>query len=260
MQITIYDGNNWFRRRIESDRSGKAVSSCFYEIQNSPRFPIIVWDGYNHLKARKDIYPEYKGKRKPAGESIYESQNLLVECLKLGKGISIKLQDVEADDVIAYLVRKYKPQGHDLFIESNDADFMTLGVPMARETLKDIPTKWLTLYKTVVGDPSDNIPGLQGFGKGGFLKLPEEHLAILENIILSCINEPEEYIANKLEPLDLRPSVLNQLIKKEVRKQLIIFNKVVNFIYLTDEQVKNATVTNSNTSELAIPIFKEYML
>ena len=77
MKYKIYDANNWFRRRIETDITGKPVSTCFYEVQNDPSFPIIVWDGMYARKKRQEIFPDYKSKRVAAGENIYESQKFL---------------------------------------------------------------------------------------------------------------------------------------------------------------------------------------
>lgn len=259
MKIVIYDGNNWFRRRIETDLTGNAVSNCFFEVQNHPAFPIIVWDGFNSRKKRKELYPEYKNHRIKAGESIYESQKMLADCLKLGKGVCISIAEYEADDIIGHLARKYQKEGHDVFIESNDEDFRQLGIPQAKSKFKEEP-KWTVLYKTLVGDSSDNIKGAKGFGGGTWERLTEENKTLLNAVVVSYINESEDRIAEVLEPLPLPKGVKNWMQLKENREQLLIYNKIVNFLPVSEQEITDNTTTNANKPELAYPIFKEFMI
>ena len=259
MKITLYDGNNWFRRRIESDITGRVISNCFYEVQNSPSFPIVIWDGYGALKSRREIFPDYKVSRNPAGESIYASQNTLAEVLKFGKGLSIKLDGFEADDVIAYFARKRIAEGHEVFIDSNDADLSQLGCKMARKEFP-IPPHWITLYKTLVGDPSDNIKGVKGFGKGTWEKLTNDNMLLLQAIVCSYVNESEERVLEHLTTLPLPKSAINWMKNKENRQLLTKYYKIVNFMPVTEAQINGAVTTNVNQPHLAQPIFEEFMI
>lgn len=259
MKITLIDGNNWFRRRVEADHTGRAISNCFYEIQNMPTYPIIVWDGFKSLEKRRAIFPDYKKSRKPAGESIFESQNTLIKVLKLGKGVSVRVDGYEADDVIAHLCRDLQVKGHEINIESNDADFAQLGVPLARSQFP-IPPRWVALYKTVVGDPSDNIKGAKGFGKGTFEKFNDKDLQLLEAVIVSYSKESEERVSEHLDKLPIPKAVHTWMQSKENRKLLLDYHKIVNFIPMTDEIVSAGTTINSKTPELAQEVFEEFML
>jgi len=260
MKITIYDGNNWFRRRIETDMEGKAVSSCFFEVQNSPSFPIVVWDGFNSRKKRKEIYPEYKASRKAAGESIYDSQDMLAKLLEFGKGLSIRIPEFEADDVIAYLARRYGDAGHEIFIESNDGDLAQLGFPLATSKNHG-PPQWIALNKTLVGDSSDNIPGAKGFGKGTWEKLSEQDMQTLSAIVVSYINETEERVLEQLDTVQpLSKTVKNWMVKKDNRQLLLDFYKIINFIPVPEDLIEEHTKVGLKRPELATPILKEYML
>jgi len=250
MKITIYDGNNWFRRRIETDLSGTPVSTCFFEVQHQVGFPIIVWDGFNSRKKRKELYPEYKNHRKKAGESIYESQKTLADCLKLGKGVSISIPEYEADDIIAHLAKKYQAEGHEVFIESNDEDFRQLNIPIAKSKFKEEP-EWCVLYKTMVGDPSDNIKGAKGFGQGTWDKLTDENKQVLQTYIEGKI---------PLEELPLPTGVKNWMALDENWEQLVIYNKIVNFLDVPEDLIEKHTTVHAETPELAYPVFKEFMI
>lgn len=259
MKITLIDGNNWFRRRIEADLTGKPVSTCFYEVQQMINYPIIVWDGYKALSSRRKIYPDYKVSRKQAGESIYASQDTLKKVLKFGKGVSIEIEGTEADDIIAHLAHKYN-KDHDLYIESNDADFAQLGLPMSRNQFHVDP-EWVVLYKTLVGDPSDNIPGAKGLGKGIFAKLTSQDKLHLEAIVCSHINENEGTVRQRLEAIEALPAgVVKWMTSKENRENLLNMHRIIKFIPLSDEVVSKNTYTNLNKPELAQPIFEEFML
>lgn len=259
MKIILFDGSNWFRRRIETDITGRVVSNCFYEIQNTLGFPIIIWDGFNALERRRKIYPEYKQSRKPAGESIYESQDLLRKVLTLGKGVSIRVEGYEADDVIAHIARQYTGQGYDVFIESNDADLAQLGLPMARGEFH-VPPHWIALYKTVVGDPSDNIKGAKGFGRGTWEKFEEKDLQLLEAVVCSYVNESEERVGQHLDKLPLPKAVNTWMRSKENRKHLLNLHRIVKFMAVPQSLIDDNTQIGMNKPNLAEQIFKEYMI
>lgn len=178
--LCVVDGNNWFRRKAETDIFGNPLRSCFYHLQSMDFDEVIlVWDGRGSLAARRKIYPEYKVHRQAPNESLFEFQNEFKQLAQLSKARSIEVAGYEGDDVIATIVRHYQAQGVKVFIESNDADFAQLGCEMARKEFK-IPARWVPLYKATVGDHSDNIKGIGGFGDGAWTKLTDENRKTLE--------------------------------------------------------------------------------
>lgn len=261
MKLLIIDGNNWFRRRIETDPTGSPVKSCFFEIQNQPKNTVImlVWDGYGALKIRRDIYPDYKVHRRPAGESIYESQNLFKEVAELSRAISIEVKGFEGDDVIAYLARKYGPRFKEVFIESNDFDLYQLGYPMARQKYPELP-QYVAIYKTMVGDSSDNIPGCKGFGEKSWFDLKPEQKDMISQIIVSGYDRlSDEEVEAKVK--DWFPSrALKWFLVKENRKLLNDFYKIITFKAVPHELVEEATKVGADRTDLALPIFEQYML
>ncbi len=166
--IKIIDFNNYARRMMYA---GQTIKQFMYEAYNDEFPHIWVCDGFNCNARRREIYPEYKaGRHHEKGDTIFEALDFIKNNLKHTNAIQIEVPLYEADDVIATLVKSLK--GEEIYIESNDLDLAALtvqeGVTINRKF--DIDPKLIPIYKTLVGDPSDNIKGLTGLGPKTFLK------------------------------------------------------------------------------------------
>lgn len=174
--IPVYDGNNILRRKFET---GAPVSQVIPFHNSNPVF--WVFDGRNALQSRRKIFPDYKIKRDretPTVNGFYDfARTVKTELLPHCRNVTIiEVEGMEADDIIASLVRG-KSGGIGIDIISNDGDFYALeslgGVRLEKKP------KWadvvapddVRLYKTLVGDSSDNIPGLRLFGDKAWLSL-----------------------------------------------------------------------------------------
>lgn len=186
LKIRLIDGSNFFIRNLNSKTgSGEPIYDCYKDVLTQSKkydFTIVAWEGFNSLKFRKEVYPEYKMNRKknPNADTIYESVNILKKVLENSGVFSVEVPNFEGDDVIATLVNKYKNVA-EIFIDSNDADFTQLGV----KTLANLPQgvsgpEDIRIYKTLVGDPSDNIKGIPNFGPVKFMKLTSSEKRELE--------------------------------------------------------------------------------
>ena len=257
MDMIIVDGNNWFRRRAETDIMGTPVRNCFYELQNKPVSVVCVWDGFNALERRRLIFPDYKRNRVPAGDNIYESQNMLKKLLNLSKVVSVQVDGYEGDDVIAAIAERYKGKAN-IYIESNDLDLYQLGLPMSRDKFPDTP-RWIQLLKTMVGDSSDNIPGAKGFGKKSWEGLSDEQKHKLETIIVSGHGLTEDEIQAQVG--DFFPSkALTWFKSKENRKLLLDYYKIVGYVPVPWDLIEKNMVPGHNQPDLAEPVFQEYMI
>lgn len=255
INLNIIDGNNWFRMKAETS-FGSPVKQCFQEIQMMNGIVICCWDGMYAKKARKDLYPEYKAKRNFAGEDIYASQNLLKELLVFSKAIQISIEGYEADDIIAKLVLQYKDKAK-IFINSNDLDLYQLGQPMRRDSFPDKP-EYIKIYKTMTGDPSDNIPGARGFGKETWKKLTDEQKRIIEAVIASGHLLTPTEVMEKVSFLP--PKVVNWMGEPENMKALRLYYRIIGFIEISDELMIKNTSQGLNRPDLAYPIMEQYML
>jgi len=134
---------------------------------------------------RNGIYPEYKAGREAQPEDL-RAQLPLVDALCEAFRVPIlEVTDFEADDVIATLVEQ-APEGAEVCIVSTDKDLMQLVRPgvVLLDTMKGrrideaaveerfgVPPSQLLDLRALVGDPSDNIPGVKGIGEKGAAQL-----------------------------------------------------------------------------------------
>ncbi len=147
---------------------------------------------FDHKKPsfRLKIYSEYKANREEMPEDL-QVQIPYIKKLTTALGIpSVEKAGYEADDLIGSLALRAKKQKFKVIIVSGDKDFaqivdssITLYDPM-REISYDkigVQKKWGILpkqmidYLALVGDSSDNIPGVFGIGPKGAIKLLEQY-------------------------------------------------------------------------------------
>ena len=138
---------------------------------------------------RKRLYPEYKAGRDKQPEDLTVQFPMVAElCAAFGVPM-VEVADFEADDVIATLVET-APAESEVCIISTDKDLMQLirpGVVLldsgkgrrvdeaAVEARFGVPVAQLLDMRSLVGDPSDNIPGVKGIGEKGAAKLILEY-------------------------------------------------------------------------------------
>jgi DNA polymerase-1 len=135
---------------------------------------------------RNEIYPEYKANRDETPEDLVPQLPLFRQIVR-GYGIPIfELEGVEADDVIGTLARHIESQGHSAVLVSGDKDLTQL--LSERVTMLDTmrerrtgPDEVVERYGArpeqmpdvlgLMGDSSDNIPGVPGVGQKTAAKL-----------------------------------------------------------------------------------------
>ncbi len=137
---------------------------------------------------RKALYPEYKAGRDKQPEDLSAQLPLVAELCEAFGVKQLEVPDFEADDVIASLVAT-APAGAEICIVSTDKDLMQLVRPGVEllDSAKDrridaavveerfgVPPEQLLDVRSLVGDPSDNIPGVKGIGEKGAAKLIRE--------------------------------------------------------------------------------------
>ena len=259
--VLIIDGNNWFRRKAETDIFGKPMRSCFYEIQNAPfDCVILVWDGFGGLTARRSIYPDYKANRQKPAESIFAFQDEFKKLAQLSRAISIQVNNFEADDVIACLVQHFRH--HKSFdrivIESTDADFTQLDAELMRAKPLKAPRDLVATYKTTVGDPSDNIKGIGGFGQKAWDALNSDERQVLKFFIDKLGTEDEAPVASLADFMPKR--CMTWLQEPGNLAQLKNYRDVVRFIKMDFNFIKAAMCDGLNRPDLVEQLLKEFMV
>jgi len=237
----------------------RSLGTLIRQIQ--PTQVIIVFDGIGSSTSRKNIIPEYKSGRNitrvtkhelfdnidEEDDSKIEQIVRIIQYLKTLPVKVITLGKVEADDVIAYLSDTLPVKDDDrVFIVSSDKDYLQLVTekvivyrPIEKEffteaTVRDKfgldPHNFL-LYKTLLGDASDALPGIKGLGEKKLFKLfPElsqhelEFQDILdlseqrmkEHIIYARILSDIELLENKYKIMDLSNPMMSEEDKETI--------------------------------------------
>lgn len=125
---------------------------------------------------RDDLYPDYKATRPPMPDELAQQIEPLHNMIR-ALGIPVIVEEgVEADDVIGTLAKQAREQGFDVLISTGDKDMaqlvddhITLIDTMTDRTLDPqgvidkfgVPPEQIIDYLTLVGDTSDNIPGVE---------------------------------------------------------------------------------------------------
>ncbi len=188
---------------------------------------ILCEEGYNSTSWRKSIYPEYKSNREdfkssPNYEHFRNIMKATNEFFTYMPCKIIKIENTEADDVIYALTEKYK----NVLIISGDGDLVQilnkvpeaqLYHPIKKKFIEK--NKYIIEEKAIVGDKSDNIPGIPGIGEKTFLKMIEDK----EFFNKKMMNGNKEIYERFLKIVDLSKCPYIEKIKEEEEK--IKFNK-----------------------------------
>jgi hypothetical protein len=185
MTIQVYDGNNVLIRAL-LDKSLHAANSISLRMRYNQlkAHDIWVFDGFGHNRRRQDIFPAYKAHRPPLAMDIMAQIKLFKTLIGYSSATMIECLGWEADDVINTLAQSGRP----MKIHTNDMDYAQLAdlpnVTLNGVKTKDVPARWVPLYKALVGDPADNIPGIPGFGPKSWKDLGP-HLENFSRMVLN---------------------------------------------------------------------------
>ena len=158
-----------------------------------PTRVVVVWDGKGGSGNRQNIDPNYKAQRATSRithwglydtkeeeteslvSQLYRTQDY-IECLPIHQ---LSLEKLEADDIIAFLAKQASKTNKKVTIISSDKDFLQLidknievYAPVKKKTytidnVKDeigvLPQNY-NIVKALLGDNSDNLPGVKGLG------------------------------------------------------------------------------------------------
>lgn len=149
---------------------------------------------------RKDLYEQYKAHRTEMPEDLAKQIPYIKRLAEYLGVPAFEIPGYEADDIIGALTKWGRHHNMEVFIVSGDKDFGQLigNHVWLYDTMKDIRydaqgvfDKWgvrpdqFIDYLSIVGDTSDNVPGVKGVGEKGAIKLLEQFKSledIYENI------------------------------------------------------------------------------
>ena len=231
----------------------RSLGALIRQIQ--PTSVYVVFDGAGSSTNRKNLLPEYKSgrnQRRVTNWEVFEDLDdehdskvdQIVRLIQYLKKLPIKtvaIDKVEADDIISVLSKKLEEQyNSNVFIVSSDKDFIQIVTdktivyrPMekeyyTRDTVKEkfgVLAENFILYKTLLGDNSDKVPGVKGLGvKGIFKKFPElqnDKLTLddifdistrkfKEHVVYSRIVQDQDRLENTYKIMDLSIHMIDE--------------------------------------------------
>jgi DNA polymerase-1 len=150
--------------------------------EEKPDYWVLAWDGPGPT-FRHERFPDYKAQRKPMPEDLLAQLEPL-EGLAQALGLPvIEIPGVEADDVMATLAARGRADGHEVVLVTGDKDMLQVVdesvkvlTPRTRDEYEWIDAdavraKWgvgpesIRDVLALMGDSSDNIPGVPGVGE-----------------------------------------------------------------------------------------------
>ena len=285
-RVLIIDAYNLFTRHYVAhpgmSKNGEQVGGVVGFFNNmlrliektNPECVYVIWEA-GGSKKKRDLYPDYKQKRRPQKLNRYyedipdsvQNRNfqvsLLVKLLNLVPIVQIYVNDAEADDAIGYM-SKYKLKHKNKIIVSSDHDFYQLvgeDLIIWSPTLKAfVDTKKVIsrfgihpnnfcLAKAIAGDSSDNIPGVKGVSYKSlskyFSKFIEEDDYLLEEFFddVRVIKE-----SKRLKILEsLSDSTTQNLIRRNWKLVHLDVNNLCHTqVQKINQKIENIDFTNDN--------------
>ncbi|MEM5011729.1 5'-3' exonuclease H3TH domain-containing protein [Niallia taxi] len=169
----------------------------------NPSHVAVCWD-MGSKTFRTEMYPDYKANRSEAPVELMPQFDIVKEVVESFDIPNIGVVGFEADDCIGTIAKKMKGSAH-VTILTGDQDILQLlddhiSVALVKKGYgnylvhtpnsfleeKGIEPKQMIDLKALMGDTSDNYPGVKGIGEKTALKLLQNHLhieGILENLV-----------------------------------------------------------------------------
>jgi DNA polymerase-1 len=197
---------------------------------------ILVFFDLGGSDDRLALHPEYKANREEMPEALSKQIPVIKELTRAMGLAGIEIEGVESDDLLASHAKTLAAKGDEVLIVSSDKDFaqivgekikILLPPPTANPKLGwryldqagvvekfGVPPSQIADYLAIVGDTSDNIPGLSGVGPKTASKWLAE-FGSMEGVLAA---------ADKVLPERFRPLVASSLERLRMNLKLTTLN------------------------------------
>ena len=193
--------------------------------EERPTHLAVVFDK-SEKTFRTELYPDYKAHRPDPPDDLRPQFPLIRDAVRAFDLPSIEMLGYEADDLIATYVREARAAGATVTIVASDKDLMQLvgdGVVMY-DTMKDrhigipevvekfgVPPNKVIEVQALIGDSTDNVPGVPGIGPKTAAQLISEY-GDLETLLLR---------ASEIKQDKRRQALIDNADKARLSKQLV---------------------------------------
>lgn len=150
-----------------------------------PAYMIVVWDAPGKT-TRHEVFEDYKATRQAPPSDLFEQKKRIREFAQLIGLAELEVPGIEADDLMYSLGQDMKKEGFDIVVITSDKDMgqmidehafiydsfkdILYDAALYKEKMGVLVGK-LPFYFALLGDSSDNIPGVRGIGKKGAVEL-----------------------------------------------------------------------------------------
>ncbi len=242
-KLILIDGNSLLNRayyamNVFTTKDGQPTNGIFGFVKllfkiiedEGPRYLAVAFDVHAPT-FRHAMYGGYKGTRKPMPEELSVQVPVLKELLHAMKIKTVELAGYEADDIIGTMTRKFpatevlvytgdrdsyqlvKENVHVCFTKRGVSDLDRLTAENFYEKVGLTPSQIIE-EKALMGDASDNIPGVKGVGPKSALELLHSygdldnvyaHLGEIKGALRTKLEENREtaYLSRTLATIDL---------------------------------------------------------
>lgn len=211
-----YIYRSYFAIRNMTNDKGESTNALFGFIRSilklfkdfQPEHFVAVFDGPNNAKARLEIYPEYKAHRAEMPPDLRAQIGWAEEFCTLMGLPSLKVPEVEADDTMGAVAKWAESKGAKVFLCTSDKDMaqlvndnifilnthkenLILDSKQVEETY-GVPPHLIVDLLAMIGDASDNVPGVPGIG-------PKTAVALLQEFgsLDAILSEPQKLSGKK---------------------------------------------------------------
>ncbi|MCI5051749.1 MAG: DNA polymerase I [Simkaniaceae bacterium] len=206
VDAVAYLFRSYYAIRGMSNKTGQSTNAVYGFVRSilkvlkdfNPDHLVCVFDGPNNKASRVELYEAYKGHREGMPEDLVEQLELAHRFCELYGIPMLSIEGVEADDVMGSIAKWGELADTEVFLLSSDKDLAQLvddkikllnthkdNLLIDSEKVKEIygvrPDQVIDLL-AIMGDASDNIPGIPGFGPKTAVKLLDQ-FGSLENML-----------------------------------------------------------------------------
>ncbi len=223
----------------------------------NPDYVVVAWDkSKTNIRARQQLYEEYKANRKPMPEDLQEQiPDVRRLCEAFGWPM-LEIDDYEADDIMGTLAVQAREKDIDTILVTSDLDVLQLlnhhtkvcalkrglthTVIYDESSFKeeyDMTPQQFVDYKALRGDPSDNIPGISGIGDKTARQLIQKYGSL--ETIYEQLEDIGGAAAKKLEEDRDMAFLSRQLIKLSLEVP-VEFDDVASHVDVTNPEAVDA--------------------